>query len=120
MECLINFEKKDTKHPLEPNIIDLMNIFNLQIIEDNNFNINNSQNLNKIDLQKDFTDFIKEPNNHFLDQEYFNIFSNEIYKKDVGISNNYNYSLRKDSFMSDFFDIDNKKIFNYEKDNIFG
>lgn len=117
----INFEKKSTKLPLEPNIFDLMNIFNLQIIEDNNLNINNSQNLNKFGLQKDpFADFIKEPNNNFLEQEYFNIFSNEINKKEVGISNNYNYSLGKDSLISDFFDIDNKKIFNCEKDNIFG
>lgn len=103
-----------------------MNIFDLKIIEENNINNinkNEIQNLNKINLEpknekiETLPSFVKEENNLFYDEEYINIFSNETRKIEGILSNNDN--LRKDSFMSSFSSLNNVKIFNSEKDNIF-
>ena len=128
----ILLENKNICISLEPNFLDLKNIFNLNFNEDNIINTNNNKNVNqnisKNSLKQQnekkevIPDFIKEQNNNnSIDDDYINIFSYETNKNELFLPNkNMDYNLRKESFISDYFLLENINSFNCEKDNIFG
>ena len=123
-------DKKDNNQTLEPNIWDLINIFNLNLNEEpnnNSINKNDLENFFKSGLKQQndkkdfFTQLNKEQNGYFYDEECINLLNYETNKnaEEYIPKKNMNNNLRKDSFISDFSELENLKGFNCGKDNIF-